>query len=144
MSLTVDQFVRRLVEAELFARPELDDFLDGREPRPADGEQLAKQLVRHEKLTKYQAQVAYAGNGKTLVLGNYVILDKIGAGGMGEVFLSRHRRLGRKAALKILPAKVTGNEDAVRRFHREVQAIAKLSHPNRSPAAGWPSHNQAQ
>ena len=130
MSLTVDQFVRRLVAAELFARPELEDFLGKLESRPADGEQLAKELVRRQKLTKHQARVTYAGDGKTLILGNYVILDKIGAGGMGEVFLARHKRLGRKAALKILPAKVTDNADAVRRFHREVQAIAKLSHPN--------------
>ena len=81
MSLTVDQFVRRLVAAELFARRELDDFLGKLEFRPTDGEQLAKELVRQKKLTKHQARVTYAGDGKRLVLGNYVILEKIGAGG---------------------------------------------------------------
>ena len=73
MPLTFDQFVRRIVEAELFARGELDDFLGKLESRPADGEELAKELVRQQMLTKYQAQVAYAGDGNRLVLGNYLI-----------------------------------------------------------------------
>jgi WD40 repeat protein/serine/threonine protein kinase len=130
MALSVDQFVRRLIEAELFTYDELSDFISRLQPRPTDGETLAKELVRRQQLTRYQVQAAWAGNGKSLVLGNYVVLDCIGVGGMGEVFLAQHRRLGRKAALKVLPARVTDNPDAVRRFHREVQAIAKLSHPN--------------
>ena len=130
MPLSVDQFVRRLVDSELFTRKELNDFVAALKPRPQDGEELAKALVRAHKLTRFQVKRAYAGEGGPLVLGNYAILDKIGAGGMGEVYLAEHRRMGRKAALKILPAKVADDEQAVRRFHREVQAVAKLSHPN--------------
>ncbi|MFQ5734381.1 MAG: protein kinase, partial [Planctomycetaceae bacterium] len=130
MPLTVDQFVRRLVAAGLFNRTEMNDVVDGLNPPPQDGEVLAKELVTQGKLTRLQAQRVYAGEGKSLVLGNYLILDKIGAGGMGEVYRARHRRLGREVALKVLPADVTNNERAVRRFHREVQAVAKLAHPN--------------
>jgi hypothetical protein len=53
------------------------------EKKPQDAEQLARELVRQKKLTAYQAQQIYAGKGKTLVLGNYLILDKLGQGGMG-------------------------------------------------------------
>ena len=67
MSLTVDQFIRRLVDAELLTREELTDFIGTLEPRPDDGEQLARELVLRDKLTKYQAQVAYAGDGRSLI-----------------------------------------------------------------------------
>ena len=130
MALSTAQFVRRLVATELFARDELNAFVAGLDSPPENGEALAKALVKAGKLTKFQAKKVYAGDGKTLVLGNYLILDEIGAGGMGEVYLARHRRLGRKVALKVLPANVAEKADAVRRFHREVQAVAKLSHPN--------------
>jgi hypothetical protein len=53
------------------------------ERKPHDGEQLAKELVRLKKLTAYQAQQIYVGKGRSLVLGEYVILDKLGQGGMG-------------------------------------------------------------
>ena len=49
---------------------------------------------------------------------------------MGQVYLAQHRRMGRKVALKMLPPTMTKNKQAIRRFHREVQAAAKLSHPN--------------
>eukprot|EP00913_Durusdinium_trenchii_P011142 g10464.t1 len=61
---------------------------------------------------------------------NYTILERIGAGGMGEVYLAEHQRFGRRVAVKILPAKFTHDDAAVRRFHREIRAVAKLSHPN--------------
>jgi len=53
--------------------------------RPADVHQLAQELIRQKKLTVYQAQTVYQGNGKSLILGNYVVLDKLGQGGMGMV-----------------------------------------------------------
>jgi len=94
------------------------------------GEDLAKSLVRQKKLTKYQAQRIYQGKSKGLVLGNYVILDTIGAGGMGQVYLAEHRRMGRRVALKTLPEAVANDEQTLRRFQTEVRAAAKLSHPN--------------
>jgi serine/threonine protein kinase len=64
------------------------------------------------------------------VLGNYELLDKLGQGGMGEVYRARHGRMDRVVALKILPAAATPSSDAVKRFQREARAAAKLSHPN--------------
>src|SRR5436309_1857386 len=63
-------------------------------------------------------------------LGHYVVVASLGAGGMGEVYRARDERLGRDVAIKILPAAVRSDRDALARFAREAQAIAALSHPN--------------
>src|SRR6266446_9611211 len=63
-------------------------------------------------------------------LGRYEIRAKIGAGGMGEVYLAEDVQLHRKVALKVLPADVASNQDRMRRFKQEAQAAAALNHPN--------------
>ena len=63
-------------------------------------------------------------------ISHYRILTKIGAGGMGEVFLAEDTRLNRKIALKILPADVVANEDRMRRFVQEAKSASALNHPN--------------
>jgi serine/threonine-protein kinase len=63
-------------------------------------------------------------------LGRYEIRSKIGAGGMGEVYLAEDTKLDRKVALKILPAELAANQDRMRRFVQEAKAAAALNHPN--------------
>src|ERR1700676_4942948 len=63
-------------------------------------------------------------------LSHYRILSKIGAGGMGEVYLAQDTTLDRRVALKILPADLAANHDRMRRFVQEAQAAAALNHPN--------------
>jgi Tol biopolymer transport system component len=62
--------------------------------------------------------------------GNYRILRRIGAGGMGEVYLAFDIRLGRQIALKFLPAHTASDEKLVRRFQQEARAASALNHPN--------------
>jgi eukaryotic-like serine/threonine-protein kinase len=66
--------------------------------------------------------------GSTLL--HYRILDALGAGGMGEVFVAHDTKLDRKVALKVLPAAVAGDFDRRERFAREARAVAALNHPN--------------
>lgn len=61
---------------------------------------------------------------------HYRIIEKIGAGGMGEVYLAEDTELYRKVALKFLPPDLCHDADCRARFKREAQAVAKLSHPN--------------
>ncbi len=63
-------------------------------------------------------------------LGRYEIRSKIGAGGMGEVYLAQDTKLDRKVALKILPANVADNRDRMSRFIQEAKAASALNHPN--------------
>lgn len=64
------------------------------------------------------------------ILGEYVIEDKLGAGGMGMVFRARHRTMDREVALKILPRSMSQDPVAIERFYSEVRATARLMHPN--------------
>jgi serine/threonine protein kinase len=132
MAVTLEQFIENLTESGLFTAEELAAFQQSLPPdrRPTDVQGLARELVRAKRLTRYQAAAIYQGITKGLVLGEYVILDKIATGGMGQVFKAEHRRMRRLVAVKLLPTSAMESPDAVRRFYREVQAAAQLSHPN--------------
>ena len=62
-------------------------------------------------------------------LGPYEITAPLGAGGMGEVFRARDTKLDREVAVKVLPARLAEDEEALARFEREAKAVAALSHP---------------
>ena len=132
MAITLKQFVEHLTDSGLMSTEEVSAFEDGLPPeqRPSDVQGLARELVKSGKLTRYQVQAVYQGRTRGLVLGDYVVLDKIGAGGMGQVLKARHRRMERIVALKVLPTRTMKSPDAVKRFQREVKAAARLEHPN--------------
>lgn len=132
MALSIEQFIKNLSDSSLMSLVEARAFQESRpaDKKPSDGQELARELVRQKKLTKFQAEAVYKGNVKGLVLGNYIVLDKIGAGGMGQVFKAEHRNMKRIVALKVLPSAATKDAASVQRFQREAQAAAKLFHPN--------------
>src|SRR5712664_193279 len=63
-------------------------------------------------------------------IGRYKILEILGHGGMGEVYLAQDSRLARRVALKLLPASITDDRERVRRFDQEARAASSISHPN--------------
>ncbi|HTN75222.1 MAG TPA: protein kinase, partial [Pirellulaceae bacterium] len=129
---TAEEFKHSLTASGLMTAEEFNSFYDQLPERDAltDAAMLADKLVEANKLTTYQADTLKQGHTRGLVLGNYVILEKLGEGGMGMVFRARHRLMKRIVALKVLPPSMTQSADAVARFHREVEAAAKLQFPN--------------
>ena len=93
-------------------------------------EDVTSLLGQKELLTRWQIERLGKGEPGQLVLGDYVLLDPLGKGGMGIVYRARHRRMDRLVALKTLTDRATESDDSVQRFQREVRAAARLSHPN--------------
>ena len=131
-TVSFEQFVDQLTASGLMTADDLGAFTDGlpANQKPNDAEALARLLIAAKKLTPFQAQQIWKGKAKHLVLGNYVISEKIGEGGMGMVFRASHKVLKRDVALKVLSPSVIKDKNAVKRFLREVEAAAKLTHPN--------------
>jgi serine/threonine protein kinase len=99
-------------------------------PAAATPVSAAKALIRTGALTKFQAGQLLAGKYRGLRFDRLKILDKIGAGGMGTVFLCEHLGLRKKVAVKVLPPDQAGDEGVRERFFREARAAAALDHPN--------------
>src|SRR6266487_2215414 len=64
------------------------------------------------------------------IFGQYIVVGKIGEGGMGEVYRARDTKLGRDVAIKVLPAAFSSDAKRLRRFEQEAQAAGALNHPN--------------
>jgi WD40 repeat protein/serine/threonine protein kinase len=106
---------------------ETDRDLGGRFTDPRD---LARELARRGWLTPFQVNRLLQGRAAELVLGQYVLQERLGEGGMGQVYRAWHRRLDRPVALKLIRPHLLEDADVVRRFLREARAAARLSHPN--------------
>ena len=63
-------------------------------------------------------------------LSHYKVLEKIGKGGMGEVYLAKDTKLDREVAIKVLPEAFSENKERLARFEREARLLASLNHPN--------------
>jgi serine/threonine protein kinase len=101
--------------------------LQGRFPEPRD---LARELLQRDWLTAYQVNLLLQDRGAELVLGPYLLLERLGEGGMGQVFKARHQLMRRTVALKIIRKEQLAHPAAVQRFHREIRVAATLDHPH--------------
>jgi serine/threonine protein kinase len=109
-----DEFLRLEVESLIESHEQSDGFI----ANPV--EDLAAEFLGHVRRRLSPGQM----------LGHYTITALLGAGGMGEVYLARDEKLGRKIALKLLPTEFTNQEERVRRFESEARSASALNHPN--------------
>ena len=109
-----DELLRRSVEELLSFHEAAGSFIE----TPAAG--IAARIIESGQTDLLIGQT----------LGHYKILERIGSGGMGEVYLASDITAGRKAALKVLPMRFTGDAQRLRRFQQEARAVVGLNHPN--------------
>ena len=110
----VDQALRLEVESLLASDEQCDGFIE------APVFRIAAELIADD----------HAGSMIGQVVAAYKIIDLLGVGGMGEVYLAEDTRLGRKVALKFLPSYFTSDRTRLRRFEQEARAASALNHPN--------------
>jgi serine/threonine protein kinase len=96
--------------------------------RWAEPHTFAQHLLDRGWLTAYQVERLLGGQAAELVLGPYLILDRLAEGGAGQVLKARHLRMNRVVALKIIRQELLGDPEVVARFYREMQLVGKLSH----------------
>src|SRR5213596_554190 len=109
-----DEVLRRRVEALLASRQRAASFIE----TSAVG--LATKIIQNGQADSLVGQT----------IGHYKISESIGTGGMGEVYLAIDITAGRKAALKLLPMRFTGEPERLKRFQQEARAVVALNHPN--------------
>ena len=125
---TVDEFLAVLERSRLL-KPEQDAEVQRLAKEIADPTTLAKTLARQNILTRWQAGQLLAGR-STFFLGKYKLLELLGKGGMGAVFLGEHVMMNRRVALKIIPRHIGKDPVGLERFLAEARTIAALDHPN--------------
>src|SRR5690242_16226710 len=115
---TTSKLVEELRQLSLLGpayEEELTTTLAGRFSEPSS---LAQELVRRGWLTGYQARMLFGGRGRDLILGQYILLDQLGEGGMGQVYKARHRLLKRVDAVKVIRPERLADPAALDRFRR--------------------------
>src|SRR5579863_6911383 len=133
MSIRLEQFVSELVESGLLTPDEQRALVasDGSGlSSDSDNSRIARiteQLVREGRVTEFQSSLLLAGRGRELRLENYLILEKLGEGGMGTVFKAVHLLMRRTVAVKTL-RDVAAGSFAIQRFQQEIAALGRLNH----------------
>jgi serine/threonine-protein kinase len=130
---TVPDLLDRVRRSGIIPGDRLEGFLVGLQASgraPATPADVLDRLVDAGMITRFHADRLAAGKYKGFQLGSYLILDQLGVGGMGQVYLAEHVNMRRLAALKVLPPLSFDDPVARERFFREARAAGTLDHPN--------------
>jgi serine/threonine protein kinase len=130
---TGDEFLDLVRKSAVVDDRRLSTYLErlrGGAGAPADPVQMATQLVRDGILTHFQAEQFLQGKWRRFTIGKYKVLERLGSGGMGSVYLCEHMLMRRRVAVKVLPAAKADDPSSRERFYREARAVAALDHPN--------------
>ncbi|MCI0640099.1 MAG: serine/threonine protein kinase [Gemmataceae bacterium] len=130
-TLSVDDFSSLVRKSGLVKEESLDEFLANAEVQNGKtADDLAHCFIDAKLITTFQAKHLLKGRYKGFSLGRYIVEEQLGVGGMGAVFLARHRDMHHRVAIKLLPKQVADDPSALARFYREARAAASVNHPN--------------
>jgi serine/threonine protein kinase len=130
---TSDEFLDLIRKSGVLEEKRLDAYLDKARaagPLPTEASKLAGVLVRDAILTHFQAEQFLQGKWRRFTIGKYKVLERIGSGGMGSVYLCEHKLMRRRVAVKVLPTAKADDTSSLERFYREARAVAALDHVN--------------
>jgi serine/threonine protein kinase len=130
---TIDEFFDLMRKSGVVEENRLDAYLErlgSTTNLPEDLGKAAGVLVRDGVLTHFQAEQLLAGKWRRFTIGKYKVLERLGSGGMGSVYLCEHLFMRRRVAVKVLPTAKAEDPSALERFYREARAVAALDHPN--------------
>src|SRR5262249_26273182 len=126
-------FLDQVVNLGLIAPAAAHPFLEERAERLAEYTsevEIGQALVEANLLTSFQVDRILAGQTHGLLLGSYRVLEQLGQGGMGTVYLAEHRLMKRRVAIKVLPVDDSCEYSLRQRFYAEMRVLAELNHPN--------------
>ena len=115
--ITVHSLLETIIQSQI-VEPKHLEAISSLQPRSDEPEQLALELINKGWLTSFQAEQLLQGKSQQLVLGPYIVMDKLGEGGMGQVYKARHGGSGKICAIKVIRNERLGNPNYVRRFLR--------------------------
>ncbi|HWG44186.1 MAG TPA: protein kinase [Gemmataceae bacterium] len=130
---TIDEFLDLVRKSGVVEDKRLTTYLDklrASQPLPSEPGRLAGLLVRDGMLTHFQAEQFLQGKWRRFTIGKYKVLERLGSGGMGAVYLCEHKLMRRRVAVKVLPTAKADDTSSLERFYREARAVAALDHPN--------------
>ncbi|MBL8797795.1 MAG: protein kinase, partial [Planctomycetia bacterium] len=130
VALSRDELIETLRQTAILTADQLDAVTAALPARNLAPEALVAELRNRGWLTVFQTQELLEGRGPDLVLGPYVLLERLGAGGVGQVFKARDRDRERLVALKVIRPELLQDAEVLRRFYREIQIVGRLHHPN--------------
>ena len=128
--LKVEQFVDVVKRSGLVDDERLNQVLSGVDQSVKDSGIIASNLTKAGLLTEWQSEKLLQGKHKGFYLGKYKLLNHIGTGGMGAVYLGEHQVMRHRVAIKLLPNHLAQHSSYLERFHQEARASAALVHPN--------------
>ena len=128
---TVEEFLELVRKSGVADEKRLDAYLQKqRAAMPPEPSKVAGMFVRDGLLTHFQAEQIIQGKWRRFSIGKYKVLERIGSGGMGSVYLCEHKLMRRRVAVKVLPAAKAKDPASLDRFIREARAVAALDHAN--------------
>jgi serine/threonine protein kinase len=130
---TCEDLLQLIRKSGMVEEQKLSGYLTHRQqerPLPSDVREFADELIRDGILTNFQAEQYLLGKWRGFTIGKYKLLERIGVGGMGQVFLCEHMFMKKRVAIKVLPPAKAEQPAALGRFYREARAAGSLDHPN--------------
>ncbi|HJZ54073.1 MAG TPA: serine/threonine-protein kinase, partial [Gemmataceae bacterium] len=129
---SVDELIQLIRKSGMVDETKLTAYLQRRSTRGQSGDprEFADEMIRDGMLTDFQCEQFLQGKWRGFTIGKFKLLERLGVGGMGQVFLGEHMFMKRRVAIKVLPPDKAEQPAALGRFYREARAAGSLEHPN--------------